>query len=156
MRKTNKERSKRMEAKKIFQQMAPYTPGKQIEEVKKEYGLSTIIKLASNENPFGYSQKVKEEIPNMLDHLELYPDGYATALREKLAQKLNISENQLIFGCGSDEIVDLICKTYLEQGTNTIMATPSFPQYKHNARIQGADIIEVPLVEGYHDLDQML
>src|SRR5699024_2917005 len=56
----------------------------------------------------------------------------------------------------SDEIVDLICKTYLEQGTNTIMATPSFPQYKHNARIQGADIIEVPLVEGYHDLDQML
>src|SRR5699024_10628277 len=110
----------------------------------------------SNENPFGYSQKVKEEIPNMLDHLELYPDGYATALREKLAQKLNISENQLIFGCGSDEIVDLICKTYLEQGTNTIMATPSFPQYQGNATLQEADRIEVPVVDGYHDLDQML
>src|SRR5699024_6276490 len=94
--------------------------------------------------------------PKMIDHLELYPDGYATALREKLANKLNVAEKQLVFGCGSDEIVDIICRTYLEKGTNTIVATPSFPQYKHNALIQGADIIEVPLVDGYHDLERML
>lgn len=136
--------------------MSPYTPGKQIEDVKKEYGLSNITKLASNENPFGYSRKVKEKIPAMIDHLELYPDGNATALRQKLAQKLEVKEEQLVFGCGSDEVVDIICRTYLEKGTNTIMATPTFPQYKHNALIQGADIIEVPLKDGYHDLEQML
>ncbi|MGP4041334.1 histidinol-phosphate transaminase [Gracilibacillus sp. D59] len=145
-----------MQAKQVFQNMSPYTPGKQIEEVKKEYGLSKIVKLASNENPFGYSQKVKDAIPRMIDHLEIYPDGYATALRETLARKLNVGEKQLIFGCGSDEVVDIICRTYLEEGTNTVMATPTFPQYKHNALIQGAEIVEVPLIDGYHDLKTML
>ncbi|WP_369403411.1 pyridoxal phosphate-dependent aminotransferase [Gracilibacillus boraciitolerans] len=115
-----------------------------------------MVKLASNENPFGYSEQVKQAIPNMLDHLEIYPDGYATQLRAALASKLGVGEKQLIFGCGSDEVVDIICRTYLENGTNTIMATPTFPQYKHNALIQGADIVEVPLVNGYHDLPNML
>ncbi len=145
-----------LQAKQVFQNMSPYTPGKQIEDVKKEYGLTRIVKLASNENPFGYSDKIKEAIPNMIDHLEIYPDGYATALRETLARKLNVGEKQLIFGCGSDEVVDLICRTYLEEGTNTVMATPTFPQYKHNALIQGANIVEVPLINGYHDLETML
>ncbi len=92
----------------------------------------------------------------MLDHLEIYPDGYAKQLRDGLASKLEINEEQLTFGCGSDEIVDIICRSYLEKGTNTIMATPTFPQYKHNALIQGAEIIEVPLINGYHDLPAML
>ncbi|SFL85150.1 histidinol-phosphate aminotransferase [Gracilibacillus orientalis] len=145
-----------MQAKQVFQNMSPYTPGKQIEEVKKEYGLSKIVKLASNENPFGYSDKVKDAIPRMIDHLEIYPDGYATALRETLANTLHVGEKQLTFGCGSDEVVDIICRTYLEEGTNTVMATPTFPQYKHNAVIQGAEIAEVPLINGYHDLEAML
>lgn len=146
----------RIQAKQVFQSMSPYTPGKQIEDVKKEYGLNQIVKLASNENPFGYSSKVKKAIPQMLDHLEIYPDGYAKQLRDGLASKLEINEEQLTFGCGSDEIVDIICRSYLEKGTNTIMATPTFPQYKHNALIQGAEIIEVPLINGYHDLPAML
>ncbi|UOQ47582.1 histidinol-phosphate transaminase [Gracilibacillus caseinilyticus] len=145
-----------MKAKQVFQQMSPYTPGKQIEDVKKEYGLTKITKLASNENPFGYSPKVKELIPTIIDHLEIYPDGYATELRITLAEKLQVDEKQLTFGCGSDEVVDLICRTYLEPGTNTVMATPTFPQYKHNAVIQGADIVEVPLTDGHHNLDAML
>lgn len=145
-----------MNGKEIFKQMSPYTPGKQTEEVKKEYGLEKIIKLASNENPFGYSNKVKEAIPQLIDHLEIYPDGYTTKLREVLAQKLNIDGDQLVFGCGSDEVVDIICRTYLEPGTNTIMATPTFPQYKHNALIQGSEPIEVPLENGYHNLEAML
>ncbi|SER13194.1 histidinol-phosphate aminotransferase [Gracilibacillus ureilyticus] len=145
-----------MEAKQVFKNMSPYTPGKQIEDVKKELGLSKIIKLASNENPFGYSEKVRESIPNMLDGLEIYPDGYAKALREELALHLGVKEEQLTFGSGSDEVVDILCRTYLEKGTNTIMATPTFPQYKHNALIQGAEIIEVPLINGYHDLPSML
>ncbi|WP_130859871.1 histidinol-phosphate transaminase [Gracilibacillus phocaeensis] len=145
-----------MQAKKVFQSMAPYTPGKQIEEVKQAYGLNHIVKLASNENPFGYSEKVKQLIPNLLDHLEKYPDGNATGLRKKLANYLEVEEEQIIFGCGSDEVIDFICRTYLEKGTNTIMATPTFPQYRHNAIIQGAEVIEVPLIDGYHDLKTML
>ncbi|MDL4840806.1 histidinol-phosphate transaminase [Aquibacillus rhizosphaerae] len=145
-----------MNGKEIFKHMSPYKPGKQIEEVKKEFGLEKIVKLASNENPFGYSEKVKESIPNLIDHLEVYPDGYNTELRNTLAHKLGVTGEQLVFGCGSDEVVDIICRTYLESGTNTVMATPTFPQYKHNALIQGAETREVPLVDGYHNLEGML
>ncbi|SDB91267.1 histidinol-phosphate aminotransferase [Pelagirhabdus alkalitolerans] len=145
-----------MKAKKVFESMTPYKPGKQIEEVKKEYGLDRIVKLASNENPFGYSKKVDEVIQHAAKSFEIYPDGYATDLRQLLSDALSVLPDQLVFGCGSDEIIDMICRTYLEEGSNTIMATPTFPQYKHNAMIQGADIKEIPLINGYHDLQGML
>ncbi|GGM22885.1 histidinol-phosphate aminotransferase [Paraliobacillus quinghaiensis] len=145
-----------MDAKKIFDQMTPYKPGKQTDDVKKEYGLETIVKLASNENPFGYSDKVANAIPTLATHVEIYPDGYATELREALAGKLNVKKDQLVFGCGSDEVVDIICRTYLDTGMNTIVAKPTFPQYKHNALIQGAEVKEIPLHDGYHDLEGML
>lgn len=136
--------------------MSPYKPGKQIEEVKAELGLDKIVKLASNENPFGYSKKVDEVVKSSANHFELYPDGYATALRKELSDRLDVDGDQLIFGCGSDEVIDIICRVYLDANTHTIMATPTFPQYKHNALIQGADITEVPLLNGYHDLQGML
>ncbi|MFZ0371670.1 MAG: histidinol-phosphate transaminase, partial [Halobacillus sp.] len=66
-----------MKAKDILRDMKPYKPGKGIEEVKKEYGLERIVKLASNENPFGFSPKVKQELPELITNLEIYPDGYA-------------------------------------------------------------------------------
>ncbi|CQR46686.1 Histidinol-phosphate aminotransferase [Paraliobacillus sp. PM-2] len=145
-----------MNGKEVLKQMKPYKPGKQIEDVKKEYGLSRIIKLASNENPFGYSDKVKSALPTLATHFELYPDGYATQLREELTENLNVEKDQLVFGCGSDEVVDMICRTFLEPGTNTVIANPTFPQYKHNALIQGATVKEVPVIDGYHDLEAML
>ncbi|MRH42406.1 histidinol-phosphate transaminase [Aquibacillus halophilus] len=145
-----------MQGKEIFKQMTPYKPGKQIEDVKKEYGLDKIVKLASNENPFGYSNKVKETISNFIRNIEIYPDGNSTELRNALSEKLGVAGDQLVFGCGSDEVVDIICRTYLEAGLNTVMATPTFPQYQHNALIQGAEIREVSLVNGYHDLNGML
>ncbi|QTM99651.1 histidinol-phosphate transaminase [Sediminibacillus dalangtanensis] len=145
-----------MLAKKVFKGMAPYKPGKQIEDVKAEYGLEKIIKLASNENPFGFSPKVEQALPELIKSLEIYPDGYSTVLRASLAERLGIDGEQLIFGCGSDEIVEIICRTYLDEGTNTVMAHPTFPQYKHNALIEGAEVREVPLVNGYHDLQGML
>ncbi|MFB1050498.1 histidinol-phosphate transaminase [Paraliobacillus sp. JSM ZJ581] len=145
-----------MKAKKVLKQMKPYKPGKQIEEVKKEYNLNRIIKLASNENPFGYSDEVKKALPALTTQFELYPDGYAAELREQLAKKHSIAKDQLVFGCGSDEVVDIICRTFLEPGTNTIIAKPTFPQYKHNALIQGATVKEIPLENGYHNLEAML
>ena len=132
-----------------------YEPGKPIEDVKRELGLTEVIKLASNENPFGCSPKVKEVIVAELDSLPIYPDGACLELRAAVASYLNVEEEQLMFGNGSDEIVMLITRAYLQPGTNTIMATPTFSVYKTNATIEGADVIEVPCVDGHHDLEAM-
>ncbi|HLS08279.1 histidinol-phosphate transaminase [Lentibacillus sp.] len=145
-----------MKSKHILNKMTPYQPGKQIEEVKREYGLDRIVKLASNENPFGYSGKVADYLSSHKPALNIYPDGYTTELRRALANKLGVSENQLIFGNGTDEIVQMIGRAYLYPGANTVMAMPTFPQYKHNALVEGAEVKEVPTINGYHDLDGML
>jgi histidinol-phosphate aminotransferase len=145
-----------MEIKAQLRGLNPYQPGKSIEEVKRQYGLSDIIKLASNENPYGCSPAVKEAIINELGHLAVYPDGYARLLREKVAAHLGVKETQLIFGNGSDEVVQIISRAFLSAGTNTVMAAPTFPQYRHNAVIEGAEIREIPLVNGRHDLEAML
>ncbi|WP_377888803.1 histidinol-phosphate transaminase [Alkalihalobacillus sp. R86527] len=136
--------------------LTPYKPGKPIEEVKKELGLKEVIKLASNENPYGSSKSVKDAIKKELSELHIYPDGYAASLRDAVATHLNVDQKQLVFGNGSDEVVQMICRTYLEKGTNTVMATPTFPQYRHNAVIEDAEVREIPLHAGKHQLEKML
>lgn len=145
-----------MRWKTVLKDMKPYTPGKSIEEVKKAYQLDEIIKLASNENPYGAPPKAKAQLASGDLELEIYPDGYAGSLRTKIANKLNVDENELLFGSGSDEIIVIIARALLGEGTNTICATPTFPQYKHHALIEGAEVKEVPLIDGAHDLDGFL
>jgi histidinol-phosphate aminotransferase len=145
-----------MKLKKQLISLKPYQPGKSIDEVKKQYNLKEIIKLASNENPFGTSSNVLKAMQNVNKPFSLYPDGYATSLRESLAQFLRVEKEQLIFGNGSDEIIQIISRALLHSNSNTIMATPTFPQYKHNAIIENAEIREVPLINGEHNLDQMI
>lgn len=144
-----------MKPKKQIVSLPAYQPGKSMDEVKADYGLKEVVKLASNENPFGYSSKVKTALLNGLDDLHLYPDGANRELRKALSKKMDIEEDQLIFGMGSDEVITMITRTFLEKGTQTIMATPTFPQYRSNAITEGATIVEVPLKNGNHDLDQM-
>ncbi|MFB6466009.1 histidinol-phosphate transaminase [Cytobacillus sp. Hz8] len=136
--------------------LTPYQPGKTIGEVKRQYGLKDITKLASNENPFGCS-KVVLEVLQKAAHFEKYPDGYATEFRFQLAKFLKVQPDQLIFGNGSDEIIQIISRALLDERYNTVMATPTFSQYKHNAIIDGAKSIrEIPLIDGEHDLTAML
>lgn len=136
--------------------LPPYKPGKHMDAVKREYGLEKIVKLASNENPFGCSPVVWEAMQNERG-FERYPDGYATILRSEVAQFLQVDENQLIFGNGADNLIQIISRSLLFAGRNTVMAAPSFSQYKHNAVIDGAEVREIPLLEdGQHDLDSML
>ncbi len=135
--------------------LKPYQPGKSIGEVKRQYGLSDIVKLASNENPFGSSEKVREEIAGYPGKFSVYPDGYASELRTSLAEHLGVSEGQIILGNGSDEIIQMIARGLLSPQTNTVMAAPTFPQYKHNGIIEGSGITEIPLVDGAHDLEGM-
>ncbi|MBT2693226.1 histidinol-phosphate transaminase [Bacillus sp. ISL-55] len=135
--------------------LKPYQPGKSISEVKRQYGLSEIVKLASNENPFGSSEKVKNEIRDYAGKFSIYPDGYATELRTHLADHLGVKEGEIILGNGSDEIIQMIARGLLTPGTKTVMAAPTFPQYRHNGIIEGCEIIEIPLIDGAHDLDRM-
>lgn len=133
-----------------------YEPGKPVEEVKRELGLSEVIKLASNENPYGCSPKAKEAIVAELGSLSVYPDGSAADLTAALASHLGVDKKEIIFGCGSDEVIALITRAFLLPGDETVMADQTFSVYKTNADIEGATSIEVPLVDGKHDLDAML
>ncbi len=144
-----------MRPKAHISQIPVYKPGKPIEEVKKEYQLTEVIKLASNENPFGPSPKAREAAISACADLGVYPDGGGIALRSAIAQFYSIDTNQIILGNGSDEVVQMISRTFLSPGTNTVMAAPSFPMYKINADIEGAEAIEVPLVNGVHNLEEM-
>lgn len=136
--------------------MKAYQPGKPMEEVKKEFGLDEVVKLASNENPYGFSPKVKAFLNNENTNHAIYPDGYAQNLRTAVANHLGVKETELLFGNGSDDIIAIITRALLYPGVNTVMATPSFSQYSHNAEIEGAEVRKVPLKDGKHDLKAML
>lgn len=133
-----------------------YQPGKPIEEVKRELGLTEVTKLASNENPFGCSPAVKEALVREMENLSLYPDGGAVELTNALAAHLGVEPNQLIFGAGSDDVILMIARAYFVPGDETVMSSHTFPQYKHNAEIENAKVIEVPLKHATHDLQGML
>lgn len=136
--------------------MKAYQPGKPIAEVQREYGLQEVIKLASNENPFGCSPKVTAYLKEDATDHAIYPDGYAQNLRTVVAQHLGVEETQLLFGNGSDDIITIITRALMYPGVNTVMADPSFSQYWHNAQIEGAEVRKIPCIEGAHDLDAML
>lgn len=144
-----------MEPKQTVQGLPVYNPGKPIEEVKREYGLEHVIKLASNENPFGCSPHVLQHLLSDAKQTALYPDGAMRELKKCAARHLSVAEEQLIFGNGSDEIVQLITRCFLESGSNAVMADVTFPRYKTNCQIEGAEVIEVSLKDGTHDLVAM-
>jgi len=133
-----------------------YQPGKPIEDVKRELGLDEVIKLASNENPIGFSPKAREAMLDEIDQLNIYPDGASVELTAVMAKKLGVQENQIIFGTGSSDIILMICRAYLTAEDETVMANETFSQYKHNCEIENAKIVEVPLKDGRHDLEAML
>jgi len=145
-----------LEGKSVLKNLSPYKPGKHPDQIKKVFNVKKIVKLASNENPYGSSPAVKQIFEDRSDNsYALYPDGHASELREALSDQLGVSGDQLVFGNGSDELIQMISRAYLYPGSHTIMATPTFPQYKHHALIEGAHIEEVPLNNGAHDLKEM-
>lgn len=133
-----------------------YQPGKPIEEVKRELGLTDVIKLASNENPFGCSPKALEAIQQELANISIYPDGAAVELTAAVAEKFGLTPDQIIFGAGSDEVILMIARAFLLPGDENITADQTFPQYRHNIEIENGVVVEVPLKDGTHDLPAML
>lgn len=133
----------------------PYVPGKPISDVQRELGLSEVIKLASNENPFGFSRKVEKALKDVISDIPLYPDGNTTVLREKLAEKHDLKPEQYIFGAGSNEIITFIAQVLLNPGDESIYAEPSFTWYYTAVQMSGAKPVAVPLKDHTHDLEAM-
>ncbi|MDA8443150.1 MAG: histidinol-phosphate transaminase [Peptococcaceae bacterium] len=132
--------------------LAVYVPGKPIEEVQRELGLTQVIKLASNENPWGPSPRALQAISKALSEIYLYPDANAQDLKESLGSELAVDANQIIIGNGSEEIVQMIAKTFVDPGDEVVMAAPSFPRYQTVTEMMAGISREVMLVDYRHDL----
>lgn len=138
--------------------LVPYEPGKPIEETARELGLNPedIIKLASNENPLGPSPKAKEAMIKEIEKAHLYPDGGGYRLRSALAEKHGVAFENIVLGNGSNEIIELLCHSFLKPGAGLIAAEHAFVVYKLMATLFGADYTEVPDPGFVHDLDAMV
>jgi histidinol-phosphate aminotransferase len=132
--------------------LIPYEPGRPIEEVEREYGVSNSIKLASNENPLGPSPKALAAIREKLDQLHFYPDGDCFYLKRGMAQKLGVAPENLIFGNGSNEIIELAVRTFMRPGDDAVMAEQAFVVYPLVVQAVGGNIKAVPLRNYTHDL----
>ncbi|PKQ28483.1 MAG: histidinol-phosphate transaminase [Candidatus Anoxymicrobium japonicum] len=133
-----------------------YSPGLDIDDVKSRYGVTEVIKLASNENPLGPSPKAVEALRDALQDVSLYPDGACVALHEKLSQKLGVAPESLVFGNGTDEVIDLLFYAFFNPGDVAVMGDPTFSSYFLSGMVMGARIAYVPLAEHRHDIDRML
>lgn len=133
----------------------PYIPGKPIDEVRRELGLKSVIKLASNENPYPPSAKVLAAMHAAAREVNRYPDGGCFLLRRALARKLKVDDDQLIFGNGSDEIIVLAVKAFAVKGDEVIIAKPSFLIYEIASTLSGARLHQVPLKDFRYDLQAM-
>ena len=132
--------------------LVPYEPGKPIEEVEREYGIANSIKLASTENPLGPSPKALAAIRAKLDDLNLYPDGDCFYLKSGLAKKLSVAPEQLIFGNGSNEIIELAVRAFMRPGDQAVMARQAFVVYQLIVQAAGGKSVQVPLRDYTHDL----
>lgn len=128
-----------------IKQIVPYKPGKPIEELQREMGISDVCKLASNENPLGPSPKAIEAIREAAASVNLYPDGSCFSLSRALAQKLSVNTDQLIFGTGSEQLIFYLCAAYVNEGDEVIIADPSFSMYINGTQIVGGKIIPIPV-----------
>lgn len=136
--------------------LKPYVPGKPIDDVKRELGLTDVIKLASNENPLGSSPLAAAAVEQSLHLMHLYPDANCYYLKKKLAETTGIDESGILTGNGSDEILMLLATAFLNRGDQVIFAQPTFSVYESTARIMGGECLEVPLRDFIHDLDAAL
>lgn len=133
----------------------PYTPGRSLEQVKKQYGLKKVIKLASNENPLGPSPKVAAALKKAAARVNLYPDGFSTELRAAMAKHLKVKPTELILGAGSDELIEILAKAYLNPGDEIIVSEHAFIRYRMAGELMGAKVVSVPMKNLTHDLEAM-
>lgn len=138
-------------------QMQPYSPGKPVEEVKRELGLADVVKLASNENPWGPSPKAVEAVRRAAERMHLYPDASAYELKRAIAAKFGVKPEEVLLGNGSDELIHLLGLVFLSgPADKVVVGYPSFVRYDAAAHLSDSQLVRVPLdSEWRHDLPAM-
>ena len=136
--------------------LTPYPPGMPIEELERELGIQDSIKLASNENPLGPSPMAVEAIARALPVLHRYPDGSAFYLKRKLAERHRVTPDEILVGNGSNELIELVVRTFLRPRDEAVMADQAFVIYRMVTQAVAATPRIVPLRDFTHDLDAML
>lgn len=138
--------------------IAPYQGGKPISELAREMGLNEadIVKLASNENPLGISPKAQMAIDDAVLEIARYPDGNSFALRDVVSKKFSVAANQIVFGNGSNDILELSARAFLRAGDEAIFSQHAFAVYPLVTQAVGASGIVVPAKDYGHDLDGFL
>lgn len=138
----------------VLDDVSIYEAGKPIELVVREYGVDTkdIVKLASNENPFGCSLKVQELVKQSVSNMALYPDDSMYELKAGLSNRFSVAENQIIVGAGSDQVIEFAVHAKLGKGKKVLMNKVTFAMYEIYAKHVGAEIIKTDSL--HHDLEQ--
>lgn len=136
-----------------IEKLVPYVPGKPVEELERDLGIKNAVKLASNENPLGPSPKGISMMKKYIKNLHRYPEGGCYYLAEKLSQKLNVSMENIVFGNGSNEVLELVGRTFYVAGDEILFSQYAFIVYKLVAQSLGAKYIEVPAKGLSHDLE---
>ncbi|MGH3003263.1 MAG: histidinol-phosphate transaminase [Gaiellaceae bacterium] len=136
--------------------LTPYQPGKPVEDVRRELGLERVVKLASNEGPFGPFTAAREAIESATCDLNRYPDGGSFRLHAALAERHGVSFEQIAVGAGADGCIDMLSQAILDPGDEIVCGWPSFPSYVIYAAKQGAAAHTVPLADRRYDLEAML
>ncbi len=139
-----------------IQKLRPYVAGKPLEELARERGVTDAVKLASNENPLGPSPRVVAAITQAAGDVHRYPDAEVFALRKQLAERLGVAPNEIVFGNGSNELLDLIYTTFATPSAHAVFADPSFVVYGMSALAHAVPHTTVPLRDHRHDLPAML
>lgn len=132
------------------QSLKPYLPGKPIEELERELGVSNSLKMASNENPLGPSPKAIAAMQAATQHIELYPDGNGFSLKQKLGQKFGLALEQIILGNGSNDVLDMIARTFLCAGREAIFSEYAFAVYPISIQAAGATLRMAKALDSNH------
>ena len=138
---------------KNLQRMEPYVPGRPIESVMREYGLTHVTKLASNENPRGFSPMVPDAVMRSLSSSHIYPDGYYTELRAAVSGFYNVNPKRLVFGCGSDDVIYMLGKILIEPGDECITGQVTFSPYAASVDSMDGVTVRVPMKDHSFDLE---
>lgn len=133
--------------------LSPYQAGKPIEELERELGISNIVKLASNENPFPFPQSARNAIIAELDDLSRYPDSNGFELKKTLAEKFSLNANQLTLGNGSNDLLELVAHTFATEGDEVILSQYAFIVYPLVSQAINAKSVVIPAKDYGHDLD---
>ena len=135
--------------------LTPYVPGKPVEELERELGISNAIKLASNENPLGPSPKVLAAMQKALPEIARYPDGGGFALKRALAAKLKVVPEQITLGNGSSDVIEFAARIFVSPGDEVVFSQHAFAMYPILTQAIGGRAVEVPARDWGHDLGAM-